>query len=80
MYDLLNKQGFKYDDVMDEWVKPTIDGKLVIWEKLSSDKWALSYEDKDNYLHPICEGNQDEIFNGLRSIERDKKIDELLNS
>lgn len=74
-------EGFTYNEVMDEWEKPTIDGKLIIWEKPNNyEKWVLSYEDIDEYLHPICEGYEHNIRDGLKSIERDKKIDELLNS
>lgn len=80
MIDNLIDIGFKYNDILDEWSKPTFDGYIIIWKKPDSSKWRISYEDLDNYLYPVFEGYDYEIGNILKSFERDKKLEELLNS
>jgi hypothetical protein len=80
MKDKLIDIGFKYNDILDEWSKPTFEGYIIIWKTPNSSKWRISYEDLDDYLHTVFEGYDYEVITTLKSFERDKKLEELLNS
>ena len=43
--------GFIHNDILDEWEKPVIDGKLLIWKNLNNWTWTLAYEDSEEYIH-----------------------------
>lgn len=80
MIDFLKSKGFVYNELEDEWNRPTFDGVLVVWKKHTQpNMWELLYEDKEEYLHPLFMGNPEIISGGLVQIERDIKISELLN-
>lgn len=73
-------QGFNHVEELDEWVKPTIDGYLVLWKKPNyPNEWQLSYVDKEDYLHPIRVGPLESIEDQLLQLERDRKLSELLS-
>jgi hypothetical protein len=80
MKENLKNLGFEYNSELDEWFKPTFGGNIIIWEKLNSSNWAISYEDFDDFLYPVFEGKEYQIIDVLTSFERDKKLEELLNS
>lgn len=70
--------GFTHNNYLDEWEKPLVDGKLLIWENLSSHGWTLAYEDKDEYVHKLRTGNEYQIESGMKSFYRDMRLKELL--
>ena len=72
------KIGFTYNDLLDEWEKPLVEGKLLIWENLSSRGWTLSYEDKYEYVHKLRTGNEYQIESGMKSFYRDLRLTEIL--
>ena len=80
MIETLKSIGFEYNSELDEWFKPTFGGNIIIWEKINSSNWAISYEDYDDFLYPIFEGPDYQIISNLRIFERNEKIEKLLNS
>lgn len=74
--------GFIYFEEYDEWRIQTLEGSLVLWEnpnnKDTSRPWVLSYQDSEDYLHQITTGYSDDIIDGIKKINRDLKISEII--
>lgn len=70
--------GFIHNDILDEWEKPVIDGKFLIWKNLNNWTWTLAYEDSEEYIHTLRIGSESDIVIGLKAYWRDKRLSELL--
>ena len=72
--------GFTLNGETDEWEKPLIKGKLLIWKNLTSTKWTLAQEDEDEYIHTLRVGSEDDISHGMKAFWRDLRLEELLSN
>ena len=71
--------GFKYNEEYDEWQKAQFDGMLVLWEKLNElSLWELSFIDDEECIHTLSKGDEDIIIEQIESINKDKRIDEII--
>ena len=78
MEEFLLKNEFSYVKDFDEWEKKTFEGKMIVFKKNLINRWILSYEDADNYLHELKSGNEDDVLLSIKEYERDRKITEIL--
>lgn len=71
---------FYYDGSMDEWVKICGDGKLILFRKILSYEWSLSYVNSDDDQLFISENTDEvELEQIIKEYQRDSKINLLLD-
>lgn len=75
-----NNIGFIYNSKDDEWRLSTFEGYYVLWERPNNKStWVLSYVDKDDYIYEISRGYDKEVSDSIKSVIRDKKLEEILS-
>ncbi len=72
--------GFTLNGETDEWEKPLIKGKLLIWKNLTSSKWTLAQEDEDEYIHTLRVGSLKSLQNAFIPCEISSSLEELLSN